>query len=96
MNLEGCPRCESSRVYKAHRRGKLERVLVLLGGKLLRCNGCRVRYVRWRNKVIYPDKARGKLRRARQWAMVVVGTVLLVLLLLWLVGRESGSPPEAG
>ena len=33
MNLEGCPKCESSRVYKAHRRGKLERVLVLLGGE---------------------------------------------------------------
>jgi hypothetical protein len=83
-------------LYRAHRRGKLEWVLVFLGGELRRCQACRVRFVRWRKKVIYPDRARGTLRRVQQWTLVLAGMVMVVVVLLWLVNRESGSPPQVG
>ncbi len=39
-----CPHCGSDRLHQSHRRGGIERVLTVLGGKIRRCHSCRARH----------------------------------------------------
>ena len=52
VRIEICPKCSSSRVCHTHCRGTLENILVLLRGKLRRCEVCNARFVRWGTHIL--------------------------------------------
>ena len=87
-----CPRCGSARVQKSRRRGSLERLLGMLGARVRRCHACRVRYARWLGRTIYLESFRRSLRHYGRLVLVLGGTAVFLILLLWVVSRQSGVP----
>jgi hypothetical protein len=93
LNL-ACPKCGSARVHHSRRRGTLEHLLALVGARVQRCHACRVRFVRVLRSTIYMDEARRSLRNSWRLCLVLAGTLLVLIILLWLVNRQSAVLPE--
>jgi hypothetical protein len=74
----------------------VEKFLVLLGGKVWRCEACRVRFVRWWKWPIFSEKAEQRVRQVWQLCVVLAGALFVVYALLWMMNRGGGSPTEGG
>jgi hypothetical protein len=79
---DACPRCSSSQVCQAQRRGMLESALGSLTGTLWRCGSCNARFVKWGTHAVLLNT---KFRRASQWVLLSAGVVMANVLLLWLM-----------
>jgi predicted RNA-binding Zn-ribbon protein involved in translation (DUF1610 family) len=82
-----CPRCQSKRVHRSHRRAGLDRLLFALGAEIRRCHDCRFRHAEFFSLNIplaEPQNAR------RRWASLLVMTsgFLVCLLIMWFVIRR--------
>ena len=83
MNKEAknqCPQCGSDRIHRSHRRGAIERILILLGAEIRRCHPCRGRYA-WFGSRSLPlaDLSAGRVRSS----LALSGGFLVCLLLVW-------------
>lgn len=82
-----CPRCQSGRVFRSHRRAALDRLLYALGAEIRRCHNCRLRHASFVTFAIplgEPQSLTGV------WAgILVVGSGFLVCLLFvwWIIHR---------
>lgn len=85
-----CPKCASSRVYRSHRRGLVERVVSNLGGTILRCHDCRSRRSWFGSTSIPLSDTEVPGRRA---AVIVLasGFLLCVSFVWWIIARFSPS-----
>jgi hypothetical protein len=82
-----CPRCQSRRVHRSHRRAGLDRLLFALGADIRRCHDCRFRHAEFFSLTIplaEPHNAR------QRWASLLVMTsgFLVCLLIMWFVIRR--------
>jgi hypothetical protein len=85
-----CPRCQSTRVQRSHRRNYVDHLLHALGAEIRRCRECRFRHAsRGSLSILLGDPdAKGK-----RWAIPAVlfpGFVVCIVLVLWVIRRLTG------
>ena len=70
VKTQVCPKCHSAKIGLTRRRGIFEKLLVFLGGKLRRCEECRVRFVHFRPSPadsVVKTEVCPKCRSSRVW-----------------------------
>jgi hypothetical protein len=87
-----CPKCKSSEVYRSHRRGVVEKVVLRVMSKApYQCKSCKHRFVREVQKHHHAaDRARRKNR------MVFVAGLIIALFAAMLVVEWGNRPPSSG
>jgi hypothetical protein len=85
-----CPRCESERVHRSHRRSRLDRVLYALGAEIRRCHQCRYRHARFTKLAVPLADSSGAGIFWTSIAVMSTGFLVCVLLVLWIIRRFSG------
>jgi hypothetical protein len=84
---KSCPRCQSDRVHRSHRRVGLDRLLYALGAEIRRCHECRFRHASFSTFAIPLGEPQNNARRRA--GLVVIGSGFLVCLLFvwWIIRR---------
>ena len=87
-----CPRCGSTQAHRSRRRGFDERLLVLIGGRMRRCDGCGHRYIRLGRVTLNAPDTR-QVGRTLTWIILtVLGAALVVVLMVWITQRQAAGP----
>ncbi|MGD0013665.1 MAG: hypothetical protein ABSD56_04455 [Bryobacteraceae bacterium] len=91
-----CPNCGAPAVRRSHRKGFTERVLSLVGARVRRCHACNVRFARLFSSTVYIDDARRALRRASLVLLMLAGSALVLIVMLWLMNKQAAIGPSDG
>ncbi len=89
---KACPRCQSTRVQRSHRRGSVDRLLFTLGAEIRRCRECRFRHASFGSSAILLGDPQAAVKRWTTAAALLSGLVVCIVLVLWVMRRFGGSP----
>jgi hypothetical protein len=91
-----CIHCGSSRVHRSHRKGWLDRVVLLVGGQTCRCHECNARLARFGGSVLrMADVHRAAWRLLIAFAMMTAAAAILAGI-IWFSHKAVFSPTESG
>ena len=85
-----CPKCNSQRIHRSHRKGVTEHVLRVFGLRSRRCHECSARFVALGESVILRNDVERVLRRVSLAVLAAIAVVMVVGAVVWL-SRTEGS-----
>jgi hypothetical protein len=88
-----CPKCNSERVRRSHRKGALERILSFFGLGPRRCHDCNVRFLTIGKSMLYRSDVDVLLRNVIVVVMAGIALLAIVMVVLWL--SRSQTPPSS-
>jgi hypothetical protein len=88
-----CPKCNSERVRRSHRKGGLERILSFLGLSARRCHDCNVRFLMIGKSMLYRSDVDVLLRNVTIVVLAAIALLAIVMVVLWL--SRSQTPPSS-
>lgn len=86
-----CPRCQSIRGQRSHRRSAWERLLHSFGAEIRRCRQCRFRHASFGSMAVPLGDPEASLKRWTSAAAVFSGLVICIVLVLWLIRHLTAS-----
>jgi hypothetical protein len=82
-----CPRCQSSRIHRSHRRASLERLLHALGAEIRRCHECRFRHASFATFSLPLSEPENTARRRTEFLVMASGFLVCLLFVWWIIRR---------
>lgn len=86
-----CPKCGSSRIQRSRRRGGLEHVLTLLGGRIRRCHDCRSRQASFPFVTIPLGRSDESAFLATEVAIAASGIIICLVFVWWIIQRAAAD-----
>lgn len=89
--MSRCPKCNSERVHRSHRRGVMERIAAVFGFKSRRCHACSARFVTMGNSALFRRDAEVILQKIALALLGALTITAVVLAVLWFSREREAS-----
>jgi hypothetical protein len=81
-----CPKCQSARVHRSHRKNSFDRTLCAVGGEIRRCHDCRSRQI-WFGPLGLTLPTHGASGGLASVLLVLSTLVVSVFFVWWMISR---------